>query len=74
MTVRPELYLKYLVDMCMIQMYSMALVVETNQVYCRHDCVLLDKPTLEITVRERLDQPLLGVMGMFLLSVFQDCR
>ena len=52
MNVRPELYMKHLVDMCIIRMNSMALVLETNQIYCQHDCVTLDKPPIMLTVRE----------------------
>ena len=50
LTVRPEEYMDKLVEYCMVKVYSMIRVVDTNQTWTEEDDFVMDKPRLEMEV------------------------
>lgn len=50
MTIYPEDYMDKLVDYCMIKLYSLIKVKETNQIWSDEDDFVLEKPGLAIEV------------------------
>ena len=50
LTVNPGEYMDKLVEYCMVKVYSMIRVVETNQTWTEEDDFLMDKPRLEMEV------------------------
>ena len=51
LTVRPEEYMDKLVEYCMVKVYSMIRVVDTNQTWSGEEDFMMDKPRLEIEVK-----------------------
>ena len=61
LTVFPENYLGRLVENCMLKIYSMIKVKETNQIWSEEDDFVLEKPKLEVKIEEaRLERNRLG--------------
>ena len=50
LTVYPEDYMDKLVDYCMVKIYSLIKVKETNQTWSDEDDFVLDKPVLNVEV------------------------
>lgn len=48
LTVNPGEYMDKLVEYCMVKVYSMIRVVDTNQTWSGEEDFMMDKPRLEI--------------------------
>lgn len=65
LTVYPVDYMGRLVDYCMMKIYTLIKVKETNQTWSEEDDFVLEKPKLKITVLNRLQ---LGRSGQIQVS------
>ncbi len=60
LTVYPEDYMTRLVDYCMLKIYALIRVKETNQMWSDEDDFVLEKPTLKVEVVLFILQPTVG--------------